>query len=534
MKKQINFSNSGNTRLDDKIRETLDREFALPEKVETAKDEAFAQIRKTQESPLGKNGTTHNAQKEKPQKARKTLWRTCAATAAAAAVFSGACITHPAFAAQVPLVGHVFEEIGASLGFSGDYSEYAEALEEPEDAVKEAEGAAKEAESAVKEPEGAAKEAESAEKEAEGAIKETDPAEEGAGQTSEEMSDSDDGTKTDEGAGDTLYSETRNGMTVTLSEVYCNDAALYVSMVLKTEDKFPDTKVSASDESPVIDILQSKIKFSYNDQKLPVSEYLDGKMIDEHTFAGVMRYDLSDSMDTADDGSKTEAPDSFSVTLTIPQVVGYKAEPEEMPEIPEDLRAEYEAAMAENGLGLTDEDYAGFTEEQQEIEYKLYHEMMNAYAERYPNSFGHPNRYEHWWVDGPWKFTFDVTRNSSGTVVKEINDVNKNGLGLVSVTKTPFELTVEDGRNDDYATVVLDADGDILPDGSVSGSANVYAIQDRDVSKVDVYICDYLEYMDELKGYYWSEDYEENKKTKTFKELLDERALYHREITFDE
>ena len=79
----------------------------------------------------------------------------------------------------------------------------------------------------------------------------------------------------------------------------------------------------------------------------------------------------------------------------------------------------------------------------------------------------------------------------------------------------------------------MDADGDILDYGS-SSNTNTFAIQDRDVSRIDVYICDYVEYMDELKGYYWSEDYESRKKEKTFKQLLDERALYHKEVVFGE
>ena len=39
--------------------------------------------------------------------------------------------------------------------------------------------------------------------------------------------------------------------------------------------------------------------------------------------------------------------------------------------------------------------------------------------------------------------------------------------------------------------------------------------------------------MDELKGYYWSDDYEEKAKTKTFKQLLDERAVAGTEVHFD-
>ena len=67
----------------------------------------------------------------------------------------------------------------------------------------------------------------------------------------------------------------------------------------------------------------------------------------------------------------------------------------------------------------------------------------------------------------------------------------------------------------------------------VSNSNNTYAIQDRDISTVYIYLCDYYEYMDELKGYYWSDDYEEKAKTKTFKQLLDERAVASAEVHFD-
>lgn len=570
MKKQIEFPRLENTQLDDKIRKTMQSEFILPKQAEEAKNAAFEQIRNRQLKQEQANTIAKaSIQKQKQKKrSRRAFFRTCAGTAAAAAVFSAVCITNPTFAAQVPLVGHVFEEIGQSLGFSGDFSKYARPLEGAEEPADSTDS-------------GNTQEADSPNAEA------TDMKSADAMETGQNTENTDAAAGT---SGDTLYSKTQNGMTVTLSEVYCNDVALYVSMVLKTEDKFPETLQRSEDGGPIIDVLRSTMKFSYNDRELLSAAYLDGKMIDDYTFAGVLRYDLMDSIDNSDYDtyyekvnefyrelgisqeelenwteettakvcellgteelsdeavaqaggpdisdytSQTEIPDSFSVTLKIPQITGYKAEPETMPEMPEDIRAEYEQAMAENGLGLTDEDYRSFTDEQMEIERKLYTKMMNAYSERYPDAFGHPNKYENWWVDGPWEFTFDVTKDTSQTIVKEINDVDENGIGLVSVTKTPFELTVEDGNNYDCFTVVLDADGNPMPYGNTGGYTNVMALQDRDVSKVDVYICDYVEYMDELKGYYWSDDYEEKKKTRTFKELLDERALYHKEIVFE-
>ena len=72
---------------------------------------------------------------------------------------------------------------------------------------------------------------------------------------------------------------------------------------------------------------------------------------------------------------------------------------------------------------------------------------------------------------------------------------------------------------------MLDADGNLLSANGTSGSAYTVAVQDSDVSSISVYLCDYDEYMDELKGYYFSEDYQEKAKTKTFKQLLDEHAV---------
>lgn len=547
MKKQIDFPELENSQLDREIKKTMEREFPLPENVENAQKAAFAQIKRQQEEGTQAYANRAAAKMKKKIRHGRKVARLCGGIVAAAAAFSGVCIVNPAFAAQIPLVGHVFEELGESLGFSGDFSKYAKPVEDIQIVYEDSE------------------------------VTGTD-------------------TKPDTNAGDTgnedcSYSQTKNGMTVTLSEVYCNDEALYVSLVLHSEDEFPETMNFQDSDTPLINLMRSTMKFSFDDQeKLLDMSSVDGKMIDDHTYAGVVRYDLSfvknSSRDEAfekayydfieeqgvtkeeienspeetearlkeilgleeindqtiaeaggpdwkDYQETIEVPESFNVDFRIPQIVGTKPDAQ-YPEMPEDIRAEYEQAMKDNGLGVTDEDYAGFTEEQQEIEHELFVKMQNAYDERYPDTMEMPNQYENWWVDGPWEFTFDVTKDDSQTVVKEINDVDENGIGLVSVTKTPFEITVQDGQNYNTFTVVLDAEGELMDTGKFGGNTNVLAIGDHDVSKVDVYICDHDEYMDELKGYYWSEDYEEKKKEKTFKQLLDERALYHKEVSFAE
>ncbi len=90
----------------------------------------------------------------------------------------------------------------------------------------------------------------------------------------------------------------------------------------------------------------------------------------------------------------------------------------------------------------------------------------------------------------------------------------------------------ESGDTFDYFPVILDADGKLMSFGKFTGTANTVAISNSDISTVYVYLCDYYEYMDELKGYYWSEDYEEKAKTKTFKQLLDECAIASAEVHF--
>ena len=189
--------------------------------------------------------------------------------------------------------------------------------------------------------------------------------------------------------------------------------------------------------------------------------------------------------------------------LDLKDIVGTLPDDQDTtPDIPQDLRDEYNQKMEEHGISTDDADYESLTEEQKNLEHQFFTEMWNEYYERYPEANEGDNRYNSW---------------------------------TLSITKTPFEITMKmQDPETKYFAVMLDANGDIMPYGGVANSnADTYAIQDRDVSTVYIYLCDYYEYMDELKGYYWSDDYEEKAKTKTFKQLLDERAVAGTEVHFD-
>ena len=585
MAKKLDFDKEKNNRNDNAIEEIMQAEFPLPKQAEDAKNTAFARIRemaaasgnaentenmvrrlsekstkKSTEKSTGSSGKKSSGT-VKSHKKFKAVYKTALGLTAAAAVFSAVCITNPAFAENIPLVGNVFKQLGNSLGFYGDYSKYAKQLTDSTEDARSAD----------------------ADGSQEGSNNSQNVQAEDQNTTENDNSDK---TKDNES-----YSKTVDGTTVTLSEVYCNELAMYLSMTIHTEDKFPDTFIRF-DGKPDIKLSEnSTVKYDYMDEKSNLfNAYLDGKMLDDNTYAGVLRIPVEDM--TVDDAGWTKfyevrnaffkekgidvdsedfsfdklaqalgmdeysdeklpqvggpaisdyvkdikVPDRFTMELDLKDIVGALPENQDTtPDIPQDLRDEYNQKMEEHGISTDDSDYESLTEEQKNLEHQFFTEMWNEYYERYPEANEGDNRYNSWTLKGDWKFNVDVEKNTSDTVEKDVNVVDENGDGVLSITKTPFEITMKmQDPETKYVAVMLDANGDILPDGGVAnGNAGTYAIQDRDISTVYIYLCDYYEYMDELKGYYWSDDYEEKAKTKTFKQLLDERAVADTEVHFD-
>ena len=182
---------------DKKIEETLNREFPLPAQVERAKRAAFEEIRNrvkaAEEKECGRRGKTEEKRRRRKMQLTWTL-----STAAAITLFLAVCVANPAVVRSIPILGNLFEELGSSQAYQGDYEEYAEPLKEPEEA---------------------------------------------------ETTEKQEQKKKEEG----LYTKTSDGVTVTLSEVYCNEAALYLSLFIESEEDF--TTVREQEGKTVIDIL---------------------------------------------------------------------------------------------------------------------------------------------------------------------------------------------------------------------------------------------------------------------------------------
>ena len=410
------------------------------------------------------------------------------------------CAVNPVMAKNLPVVGGLFEMLQDNVSFFGDFSDHATTLEAVD--TTEAEGTEADTESDIEE----------------NSLEDTE-----AGQ---------DRTKKD-----TAYTKTADDLTITCSEVYANSQAVYITMQFKSGQPFPKTETLAESGRPVI-TLDMTGSVDFNQEADPIIEdHVEGQFLDDNTYACIFRYDLAhaakdyteynekynemsqqvldemgitldDLNDETDEGyellskfldevsarggaletyiKNVEIPDTFNLQLDITKVKG--------------LKADYE---------WSEDDY-----------------------EKYGTDAGY-YKYE-----GDWNFDIPVTVDDSQTEVLELNDTNDAGIGLRSVIRTPYELTVnelyEDGSASDCFMVALDANGNKLPYNDSTGNCNNFTIQDRDISTVDIYILDYIQYMDELKGPDNYNNNENKPEGQKWSNLLDQYAKYHKTLHFDQ
>ncbi len=470
MKKQIIDSQSDHTKLDEHIKKTLNGMFPLPEQVENARNEAYAKIRAMAADTDKKDEMDGEIVKQQEKSTKGSKKARKIFFPGFAGIAAAAAVFFCIYMVNPTVVAEVpiVKHVFEKFGESLEFAGDYTNLAEP-------------------------------------------------------MSQSETG----------IESLTVDGNTITLSEIYCNEATLYLALIIHSKEKIPETYLIEGGK-PQIDI-EGMIDFDF-DQNGELnwweggSTFIDGAMVDDYTFAGVVRFEMAQYFSY--EGFGTQVPENFNIKMSVSRIVGTKLE-DTRPEMPQEIRDRYEAAMEENGLGLTDEDYAQFTEEQEELEHQFFNDMWNAYYELYPDRQTYPNQYDNWFLTGPWDFEFEVTRKDDNVIRKEINDLDENGIGIISVTKTPVEIALEMEQNTDYTTIILDANGTLMGESAL-GYQNTAPVGGYDTSKIDVYVCESMEYMDEIHGYWWSDTYEGRMKQPRFKQALDERCVYHKEITFDE
>lgn len=498
------------------VQKKLREDIEIPEVVTDKIQNTYRQIKN--QKPL-----THTS-----DRFMKIAARSCGAAAAALAVGFIVCVTNPVMARELPLVGRLFEKLQNEVSFFGNFADKATVLEEPPVEMNVTNA---------------------------------------ADTASSDTAVSEDLDADEASASDGLYTKTADGLTVTFSEVYANEQAIYLTMLAKSEEPFPDTMMSQTDNGSERPALTLEYLKNYSFMDAAQNENcsmgfanLEGMFLDENTYSCIIRIDLDsdttdmteynlkneelsqeilDSMgithedmnDETEEGyallsqymeelasrqgalkdyiKKTEIPESFTLTLDLTRLVGAKAEPEYW------------------DSGYTEEELTAMSDEE-------WREVMAQEPAEYRE---YPNQYQNYWYEGNWTFDIPITIDTTQTEILELNETNADGIGLEKIIKTPYEITVydkyEEGAYSDTFLVALDANGNKLPYNESNGSCDNFAIQDRDISTVDIYILDYTQYMDELKG----EERYNNNETKPEEEkwstLLDANALYHKTVHFE-
>lgn len=343
------------------------------------------------------------------KKALKGLAAGMSGMAAAVVLSVTVCVANPALAAKIPFIGNIFKTVEGDIGYKGDYSQSAEKLVTPEEIGED-------------------------------------------------------------GTIDSPYVQTSNGITVTVSECNYESMAMYLALSIESEEGFDQElmeQACVGDYSSLYIESTAKADFSdtgYGDiifdpaYGTSAPYYIQGKFVDDHTFAGIIRVDLLDLQVYDENGSWQQIekiPDEFPYELCITSI----------------------AADPVDGEKLT----------------------------------------------GKWDFALDVKLNHENTITKEVNETNEEGIGIRTVTKTAYELNAElilpeDAEGLDYVVAVCDADG--IPLESQGSIMEIYSTYQRDVSRVTVYVVDYLTYMDECKG----ENYVN----------LPDKAVFQTEVAFGE
>lgn len=288
------------------------------------------------------------------------------------------------------------------------------------------------------------------------------------------------------------YTQTNGDMTVSVSEVYADPEVIYLSMMFKSREPFPKSfYYSGGDEKidgKVAMTLYANKKYSF--MKDVDMEFWCGRNI-ETIVEGLMvnenTYEFLWRIDLANDLGQ------------------YRRNVDKDAAVPEEFSLDIEIDQIDS-----------------------LRSMEKSYF-------------------GPWNFKIPVQVDDSSRETMEVHETGETGAGLISVEKTPFEITTRAVKptKAGYKVVVLDAKGNKLPnvlqnefwsDQAADEMREKWRIEGHDVSSVEVFVLGKDFYENVYSTGIWSRaDWEGNeKKPKEEKlgTLLKQYAEYHKVIRF--
>lgn len=312
-----------------------------------------------------------------------------------------------------------------------------------------------------------------------------------------------------------VYQETSGEITITLTEEYATNQAVYIGVNVRNAQEFPDMAVFENGTG--IMQVETQERYSFRPDVVYSWRSIEGKYTDAYTFEGILRIDYSD---INKDGRKYEQAlqeaeaRGEELWLTDENYAQYIEEYE----IPETFTMKLECS---NIVGELAEHLPVEGAKSGEEQARMTDEEWEAYMKSLPQEWNqYPNKYENWWQEGSWSYDLTITQKDKASRVIEINQTNEAGIGIRNIELSSVEMTLNTIEGIDTIAVALDADGNMIENGSTN--AYELAIAGHDISKVYIYICDFDEYMDEIKGY----RNPENNLGRSFQEVLEERALF--------
>ncbi len=326
--------------------------------------------------------------KKKMKKNRLSLVKLAAMAAGVMIVICGGIgVANPALAVDIPIIGKIFAYLEEKVSYPGDYSENTIAV-------------------GIQDQENSSEAQETAEN----------------GQGKE-------------------YVQSKNGMTVAVTEFSRDNKKLYLALRITNEEGFPEDFIEEASYGQ-LDFLQcnssavvhrdgkADARYSERDGNIPLY-YIEGEFQDKNTFVGIAMAEFDDLTESV--GIDFTFHTFYGLLPSTHDVIGHVAGEEENVIIPEHDRMVYE---------------------------------------------------------GPWSFNFALDPDHAGTVEELVVDQkNEDGFGVYKVVKSAYEITAEpifpDGADKaDYIVSILDADGKPLE--SHGGTVEEYSTYGRNTDTVTI------------------------------------------------
>lgn len=273
-------------------------------------------------------------------------------------------------------------------------------------------------------------------------------------------------------AEDALVS-TDGGITISITEEYASNQALYIGIKVENEQVFPEM-VATIDKGEQFIKARTLEDYSFNPGQRKDRRYIEGKFVDEHTFIGSIRVDYDNlgwQLEEAED-----IPESYTMELEIVEIASTLKDVE----IPEEF-------------DISDGEFEQMTEEEQ-----------TAYFNSLPKAW-YGIEYQSWHQAGTWHFTIPVSRTDENIRTIEVDQYNDAGVGVENIEISSMEMTVHTVILDEASlyTVVFDANGGQIVNQNSSNAGFAMLTDGHDISTVSVYFCDldlYFELEDASQG----------------------------------